>query len=124
MTMSNNDLIIKKFLDDELVIKRFKSHLEVKSDGCIEWTGYRTAKGYGKFNIFVKVNTRTYAVRAHRFAYALHYGIDKLPSGTDKTHKRMVIHHKCENKSCVNPLHLESVTDRWNLGIVNDKNMY
>lgn len=119
MTMSNNDLIIKKFLDDELVIKRFKSHLEVKSDGCIEWTGYRTSKGYGMFGVMYSI-----PVKAHRFAYAMHYGIDKLPHGTDKTQKRKVIHHKCENKACVNPLHLEAVSDRFNLGIVNDKNMF
>jgi hypothetical protein len=124
MDMSISDFYIKQYIADETIIKRFKSYLEEQPNGCIEWTGYRTEKGYGKFNIFVKTNTRTYAVRAHRFAYALHYGIDKLPNGTDKTQKRMVIHHKCENKSCVNPLHLESVTDRFNLGKVNDKNMY
>jgi hypothetical protein len=124
MDISISDFYIKKYVTDETIVNRFKSYLEEQPNGCIEWTGYRTAKGYGKFNIFVKTNTRTYSVRAHRFSYALHYGIDKLPSGTDKTQKRMVIHHKCENKSCVNPLHLESVTDRFNLGIVNDKNMY
>ncbi len=124
MSMSQSDFYIKKYVTDETIVKRFKSYLEEQPDGCIVWTGYRTPKGYGSFNIFVKTNTRTYTVRAHRFAYALHYGSDKLPFGTDTTQNRKVIHHKCENKACVNPLHLEPVTDRFNLGKVNDKNMF
>jgi hypothetical protein len=119
MIMVNRDVVIKKYLEDEEIIARFNSYLEEQPDGCITWTGYTTGKGYGMFNIYYHG-----AVKAHRFAYALHYGIDKLPAGTDKTQKRMVVHHKCNNKACVNPLHLESVTDRFNLGIVNDKNMF
>jgi len=119
MEMINRDALIKKSIADEVIIKRFNSFLEEQPDGCIVWTGYKTPKGYGSFNIY-----HNGAVRAHRFAYALHYGVDQLPAGTDKTQKRRVVHHKCENKACVNPLHLESVTDRFNLGIVNDKNMF
>ena len=119
MTMSNKDKLIKKYLEDASVIKRFNAFLDPQPNGCIEWTGFRTDKGYGVFGI-----SQGIAVKAHRVAYAMHYGIDKLPHGTDKTQKRKVIHHKCENKSCVNPLHLESVTDRFNLGQVNDKNMF
>ena len=119
MDMVNRDKVIKKYMSDEIIIKRFNSFLEEQPDGCIVWTGYTTPKGYGMFNIYYHG-----AVRAHRFSYALHYGFDKLPAGTDKTQKRMVVHHKCENKACVNPLHLESVTDRFNLGFVNDKNMF
>ena len=119
MDMVNRDIVIKKYISDEIIIKRFNSFLEEQPDGCIVWTGYTTPKGYGMFNIYYHG-----AVRAHRFSYALHYGFDKLPAGTDKTQKRMVVHHKCENKACVNPLHLESVTDRFNLGFVNDKNMF
>lgn len=119
MTMSAKDKLIKEQVNDELVIKRFKSFLDPKENGCIEWTGYLTEKGYGLFGLYPSI-----AVKAHRVAYAMHYGADKLPHGTDKTQKRMVIHHLCNNKSCVNPEHLESVTDRFNLGIVNDKNMF
>ena len=119
MAMVKRDQVIRKYLQDEIIIARFHSYTKKKSDGCIVWTGYTTPKGYGMFNIYYHG-----AVKAHRFAYALHYGIDKLPNGTDKTQKRMVVHHKCENKSCVNPLHLESVSDRFNLGFVNDKNMF
>jgi hypothetical protein len=119
MTMSIKDKEIKRLIDDESVIKRFKSYLEVQPDGCIEWTGFRTDKGYGLFGI-----SQGIPVKAHRFGYALYYGADKLPHGTDKTQKRKVLHHKCENKACVNPLHLEIVSDRFNLGRVNDKDMF
>ena len=119
MTMSDKDKAIKLYIKDEAVVKRFKSHLEEQPNGCIEWTASKSSKGYGYFGI-----VHGMSVKAHRFAYALHYGIDKLPYGTDKTQKRKVLHHKCENKACSNPLHLEAVTDRWNLGIVNDKNMF
>ena len=119
MAMVKRDQVIKENLENKETLERFNSYLEEQPDGCIVWTGYRTLKGYGMFNIYPHG-----ALKAHRFAYALHYGIDQLPNGTDKTQKRMVVHHKCENKACVNPLHLESVTDRFNLGIVNDKNMF
>ena len=118
MTMINKDVLIKKYIANEKIIDRFKSYLEEQPDGCIVWTGCRTDKGYGTFN----VPEGTF--KSHRFAYALEYGIDKLPPGVDTTQKRKVVHHKCENKACSNPLHLEVVTDRFNLGIVNDKNMF
>jgi len=120
--LSNKDKAIEVGIKDQATIARFKSKLKQMPNGCIEYTGYRTAKGYGYFK--VGVNPTWASVRAHRFSFALAYGIDKLPSGTDKTQKRKVIHHKCENKACVNPLHLEPVTDNWNLGRVNDKNMF
>jgi len=119
MTMMNKDILIRKYVNDEVVLNRFKSYLEEQPDECIVWTGYKTSKGYGIFNIWPHGT-----VRAHRFAYAIYYGVDKLPAGTDKTQKRKVVHHKCENKACSNPLHLEAVTDRFNLGITNDKNMF
>ena len=123
MTMSQSDKDIKRFIKDEIAVKRFNSFLEEQPDGCIVWTGAKSEKGYGIFGVCPPEYSRTHTMRAHRFAYALHYGIDKLPHGTDKTQKRKVIHHKCENKACSNPLHLEVVTDRFNLGWVDDKNM-
>ena len=122
MTMSNKDKAIKIAITNPKAIARFKNKLDHKENGCIEWKGFRTAKGYGHFATHTENNPAN-PVRAHRFAYALHYGFDKLPKGTDTTQNRKVLHHKCENKSCVNPLHLEVVSDRWNLGRTNDKNM-
>ena len=89
MTMSQKDNTIKMYLENESVIKRFKAFLDPKSDGCIEWTGFKTDKGYGMFGV-----TQGIPVKAHRFAYAMYYGIDKLPHGTDTTQKRKVLQIK------------------------------
>lgn len=123
ITIGNKDKAIAIGIKDPKTVARFMKRQILKDNGCIEYVGFRTAKGYGHFGTHTEGNPSN-PVRAHRFAYALHYGIDKLPSGTDKTQKRKVLHHKCENKACVNPLHLEVVTDNWNLGRVNDKNMF
>jgi len=121
--LSKKDKAIKQGIDNPKAVARFMNRLEYREDGCINWIGYTTDKGYGVFGIHTP-EMPAVAVRAHRFSYALHYGFEKLPKGTDTTQNRKVIHHKCENKSCVNALHLEPVTDRWNLGMVNDKNMF
>jgi len=122
ITIGDKDKAIAIGIKDPKTIARFMKRQILKDNGCIEYVGFKTSKGYGMFKVSATGNWAS--VRAHRFAYALAYGIDKLPKGTDTTQKRKVLHHKCENKACINPLHLESVTDRWNLGIVNDKNMF
>ena len=122
--LSNKDKAIKYILENEDIVRRFQKHLIELEDGCIEFSGARSDKGYGLFGVRIAKDTSPLSVKAHRLSYALQYGFDKLPVGTDKTQKRKVLHHKCENKACVNPSHLEVVSDRWNLGRVNDKNMF
>ena len=128
--LSMKDKAIQYGINDNKVIDRFKSKLILQESGCVEYQSamwdYRDR--YRPFEITIKVDGQkrgtSVKVKAHRFAYALAHGFNKLPVGTDTTQKRNVLHHKCENKSCVNPLHLEPVSDRWNLGRVNDKNMF
>jgi hypothetical protein len=67
-----------------------------KSDGCWDWTGYKTATGYGR------VQGTKYA---HRVAYELQVG--PIPDGLE-------IDHLCRNRGCVNPAHLEVVTHQEN----------
>ena len=69
-----------------------------KTPTCWEWTGWRTL-GYGQFGIHGKVRG------AHRISYEWHVG--PIPDG-------MEIDHLCRNPGCVNPAHLEPVTDREN----------
>ncbi len=69
-----------------------KSNLE----GCWEWTGNLSPRGYGRLTI---------TLRAHRVAYILAVG--PIPRG-------LTIDHLCFNPSCVNPSHLEAVTDAVN----------
>lgn len=64
---------------------------------CLIWHGNRDDRGYGKF--FYKGKTS----KAHRVAYLEFYG--SLPP-----YPEYMLDHLCEQKSCVNPEHLEPVT--------------
>lgn len=66
---------------------------------CIEWTGYRTDKGYGqrRYNGVVML--------AHRAAYITAKG----DPGD------LYVDHLCRNPGCVNPWHLEAVTNADNV---------
>jgi len=62
------------------------------TDECWEWeAGKVGGTGYGK----VKIEGKTY--RAHRVSWELFFG--PIP-------KNMMVLHKCNNPSCVNPYHL------------------
>lgn len=80
---------------------RFWRYVE-KTDQCWNWTG-ATNLGYGTFCISQRP---TKVVRAHRYAYELLVG--PIPTG-------LVIDHLCRNHGCVNPSHMEPVTNRENV---------
>lgn len=72
---------------------------------CWLWTGSFSRNGYG--NYFTgRENGKSQFVRPHRFAYELEIG--GIPDG-------LVIDHLCRNRGCVNPEHLEPVTQRENI---------
>ncbi|MDX3315184.1 HNH endonuclease signature motif containing protein [Streptomyces sp. ME08-AFT2] len=69
------------------------------SNGCWLWTGKVNRYGYGDFGL------RKRLVKAHRFAYTVTRG--PIPDG-------LVLDHLCRVRHCVNPAHLEAVTQREN----------
>lgn len=78
-------------------LQRFLN-LAVLSEGCWPWAGNRNRKGYGMFH-------GTKAMSAHKWAYT--YWVGPVPEG-------LQLDHLCRNRGCVNPAHLEPVTNREN----------
>lgn len=68
--------------------------------GCWLWTGAKTSNGYGY------LNTDGGRRLAHRFSYESLVG--PIPAG-------LQLDHLCRVRHCVNPTHLEPVTQRENV---------
>jgi hypothetical protein len=73
---------------------------DLNNSPCWHWIGTISPEGYGRFWLG---NVRAFA---HRWAYE--YFVLKIPQG-------LVIDHLCRNHSCVNPAHMEVVTNRENI---------
>lgn len=84
--------------------EHFWSRVAVKSeDECWEWLGSKNCSGYGN------LSWRGTVVQAHRVAAWLHGTVDTPHTGrkrTDPVSKFSVL-HKCDNRCCCNPSHLE-----------------
>lgn len=80
---------------------RFWSKVRIiRGVGCWVWQGCQDSKGYGYFGL----NGQRY--HSHRISFAFFRG--PLTS-------ELVLDHVCRNPSCVNPQHLELVTERENI---------
>jgi len=79
------------------LIERCLDKIEIQN-GCWFWTAALDRGGYARLNDWPK----TY--QAHKWLYEYFYNI----STTN-------LDHLCRNRSCVNPLHLESVTNKVNI---------
>lgn len=80
--------------------ERFWAKVE-KGDGCWTWTGCKSPKGYGQ----ILFNDNKIHL-AHRVSYIMANGL---------IDSSLLVRHKCDNPSCVNPDHLE-------LGTYKDNN--
>jgi hypothetical protein len=80
-------------------VERFWDYVSKAPNSCWPWTGTRDEKGYGRHYVGRD------QLKAHRYSYELLVG--PIPAG-------LVIDHLCRNTSCVNPDHLEPVTNREN----------
>jgi hypothetical protein len=122
--LTNKDEAIRYGIQNENVVNRFKTKQLNTSTGCILFNSCKWDKR-DKYRAFgITRNGRTINVKAHRFAYALAYGFEALPAGYTKgTQESLTINHKCRNVRCVNPEHLEVITNYENGldGVLNAK---
>lgn len=72
----------------------------VSDDDCWEWTGRKQTAGYGQTFVGGR------GVVVHRLAYE--HLVGPIPDG-------LVLDHLCRNRTCVNPAHLEPVSNKDNI---------
>jgi hypothetical protein len=73
---------------------------------CWPWLAGKNRWGYGHLHVGSKADFSHRLVSAHRLVYELVVG--PIPEG-------LTIDHLCRNRACVNPAHLEPVTNRINI---------
>jgi hypothetical protein len=91
-------------LADQGIHERFWSKVN-KTDSCWLWTA-ATNGGYGVFGLRSSGTGKWITRRAHRLAWEFLVG--PLTPG-------MVLDHLCRTPACINPAHLEEVTNRENI---------
>jgi hypothetical protein len=91
-------------------IKRFYNNIKIdEQTGCHIYVGCKDKNKYGVIKIYGKI------IRAHRIAWFLYYG-DII--------NNMLVLHKCDNPSCVNPEHLFLGTQNDNIQDMVIKNRH
>lgn len=76
------------------------NELDDNPDRCLLWTGAKDGHGYGR----VKVNTKSYGV--HVLSLALKEGLRDAPKQNEEG-EPLVVRHKCTDRHCFRPSHLE-----------------
>lgn len=84
----------KMDLTPEEVERKFLGLVE-KTPTCWIWLGGRVTDSYGQFYF------NGLRLPAHRFSYLIY--VEEIPP-------HHIVGHKCDNKYCVNPEHLEAIS--------------
>ena len=87
------------------VLSLLHNYVEKTDFGCWEWNGTVDNSGYPVASKF----------KAHRMVLE---SVLERPLGLDQAH------HKCANRVCVNPDHLQPVSARENIAEMNQRNFY
>jgi len=82
------------------IIQRFLNKIKIVDSGCWEWQGWVNRNGY------CHITLKRKGILAHRFIFMYYY---------NNIDSKMTIHHKCYNRKCVNPIHLEQMSYRENI---------
>lgn len=85
---------------NEELKERLKARIDKTPQGCWNYTRAKSIKGYGKLSAWGKMYL------AHRLSFIVFKG--KIPKGK-------FLDHLCRNPSCINPDHLEVVSNRENI---------
>ena len=97
---------MKRTKSGEPVAARLRRRAVVVEGGCWEWQGHLDPKGYARVTITTDEGTYRAGILAHRLAFETFVG--PIPDG-------LVLDHLCRNRSCINPEHLEPVTQQENI---------
>lgn len=93
-------------VEDSLIrLSNFSNKFTIEDTNCWVWQGYLSEAGYGKFGI--KRNGKLVIALAHRWLYEIFNDV--------RLERSQVCDHLCRNRACVNPKHIEIVTDQINI---------
>jgi HNH endonuclease len=94
------------------VMERFFEMVE-KTSTCWNWIGTKGVEGYGRFTL-PRTFAKTHPLYANRSRFTLaHRFLFQEVNG--RIADEMTLDHLCRNRACVNPQHLEVVSQKENL---------